>query len=116
MSDDIFDFSGLDTSSVKKNSQEEIEIFVKDLFDEMENMSNDQIIKNKDYSLLFEDYLSMFHRTVDDDYTDIVPINFTISDDIDRKIDILKDCLNQAILIKDSSLYMEMMSGFVVRK
>lgn len=112
MVDEEFDFSGLDTTPKKKDFQKEIEIYVKDLFDEMDNMSDEQVIKKRDCSLLLEEYLSMFHRTVEDDYTDIVPAKFTLSEDIDKKIEILKDCLNQAIQIKDSSVYIEMLAGY----
>ena len=116
MSDDIFDFSGVGGPTKEKDKQQEIENYVKELFDEMENMSDDQIMKKRDCSLLLEEYLSMFHKTVDDDYTDVVPMNFTLSDDVDKKIEILKDCLNQAIQIKDSSIYPEILEGYHVQK
>ena len=117
MSDDIFDFSDeMFQNKPKKDSKKEIEDFVKDLFDEMDNMSDEDIKNKRDYALLLEEYLSMFHKTVEDDYSDIVPISFSISDDIDKQIEILKDCINQAIPIEKSSLYPSLFDGYVIEE
>ena len=89
----------------KKSFKEELTEYTASLFQELEDMTDEQLQKKLLFTELLKDYLSFYGRTVQDDYSDLVPMDFTISDSIDRKMDILKDCIQNKIHIDESMLY-----------
>ena len=111
MDDELFDFSDV-TPISKKDADIELKKYVEDLFSDIDNQSMELIQKKKVFNDLLLRYLRPFHLTLEDDYSLYVPDDFMISDDYDKKIKILEDCLSNSTSIEDSSLYPEIQEGF----
>ena len=112
MNQDIIDFDGI-VPLQKKKYEEQLSNYVDQLFSDIEDISEDEIHKKTEYSNLLEKYLYLFRRTMEDDNSDIIPVEFSISDMIDKKIEILNDCINNGTLIRESSYYPQIVEGTI---
>lgn len=65
--------------------------FIQSMLDEEKNESREVTQKKMIYSGLLSEYLRRYGRSVDEDYSDLVLSEFQISDDFDKKIQILND-------------------------
>ena len=73
--------------------------------------SLDVFSKKAEYTSLLTDYLAKRHVDIMDDYNDLVPREFQISDDYDSKNKILKDALEKGISLEQSEFYPDIQEG-----
>ena len=96
--------------------EEELDDFIKSMIEEEQKMTDDELLKRANYTGLFSEYLRRYHKTVDDDYSNIIPASFELSDDYEKKIQILDDALSKEIAIQESSYYPSLLEGVVVEE
>ena len=71
----------------------------------------EQAKKENEYTNLLLQYAKMNDAVTEEEYDEIVPIQFIISKMIDEKIEILKECIEKKILIIDSISYIKIQEG-----
>ena len=59
---------------------------------------------------LMIDYLRKLGKSLEEDYSDVIPISFELLSN-DSKISVLKDCLNNQIVIEKSKVYNSLIEG-----
>jgi hypothetical protein len=75
------------------------------------NKSPEELESRKEYTSLFTQYLSRNNLDITDDYSSVVPHYFENSDDLNTKIQALKDCLEHNIDIEQSRYYIDLLEG-----
>lgn len=111
----MFNNSDLDIEnnlSSKTSPREELSDYVDSIVQGLLNENDEVLQKKMKYSELLTEYLSRYGRTTEDDYSDLVLRDFEISDDIDKKIEILKDALAKGITLEESQHYPEIQEGY----
>ena len=94
-----------------RDNYDNIDNFIRKMLDRLENETPEQMLKKMEYSSLLSEYLGRLGREVDENYSDIIPIEFEISDAVDLKIKILKDALDKQIPIEKSEFYTFILEG-----
>ena len=89
----------------------DINNFIQAMLDEEERQTPELIAKRMTYSQLFNQYLQKHGIDPEDDTSDAIPFDFTVSSDYDKKIQILQDALEQDILLEKSSYYPDLLEG-----
>ena len=71
----------------------------------------EELSKKQEYTSLFTQYLSRNNKDIMDDYSDVIPPEFEISDNLDSKINALKDCLEHNTDLEQSKYYIDLLEG-----
>ena len=85
--------------------------FIQAMLDEEERETPELIAKKMTYSQLLRQYMQKHGIDPEDDTVDMIPFDFTVSSDLDKKIQILQDALEQDILLEKSSYYPDILEG-----
>ena len=88
-----------------------IDDIVSKIIDDTEkSLTSENIEERKHLNILMIDYLRRIGRTPEEDYSDVIPISFELLGD-NAKISVLKDCLDNQIVIEKSSVYNSLIEG-----
>jgi len=85
--------------------------YAKELINKSLNVSTEELLEKRELYALLNKYLEQNGKTKDEDYTDVVPKDFIISDDIETKKEVLKDAINNNNLIKETETYLDIIEG-----
>jgi len=100
-----------------KEYMDELNQYVKTLMDDLESEDMSTKLKKLTYSELLDEYLIKHGKDkMLDDYSDVVPVMFQISDDYDKKNKILEDAINNGILIENSTLFPDILEHVEIEK
>ncbi len=95
----------------KRDSDQILDDYVQKLIDELLNQTPEQMLIKMEYASLLSEYLRRFGREMDEDYSDIIPLEFEIFDGVDLKNKILRDALDKQISIEKSEYYLDILEG-----
>ena len=88
-----------------KEFNNNINNFVGKMIDDTEKKFNSGNIEEQfELTNLIMDYLRRLGRSLDQDYSDVIPLSFELLYDR-SKIKVLKDCLNKGLVIEKSKVY-----------
>lgn len=107
------EISGSVNTTTSKTTKEELDDFIQSIIDEQLGVDDETLQKKIVYSDLLTSYLARFGRTTEDDFSDLVLSEFQISDDFDKKIQILQDAIDNSIRIEESTYYPEIQERYV---
>lgn len=94
-----------------KEFNDNINNFVGKMIEETEKELNSENIGSKVYlNSLLVDYLRRLGRSIEEDYSDVIPVSFELLSN-ESKIEVLNDCLNNQIVIEKSSVYTSLLEG-----
>jgi len=79
--------------------------FIQMLIEGEENVTPEMAQKKMELSSLEAEFLRRNGREVDEDNTDIIPFDYSISDDVDTKIQIVRDALEKQIPLQKSTYF-----------
>lgn len=89
----------------KLNTKSSVDEFTLMLMDEEDSKGSSDIMNDMRLSSLMKKYLEIFGLNVNDDYRDVVPIDFELATDSDYKCRILEEAISKRVRIEETSLY-----------
>ena len=92
-------------------NQEKYQKLANQLLDRIEKMTPEDFEQKQVYSEKLSQYLEMYGRSLEEDYNEIVPVDFEISDDTATKIKVLEDCIKNHKGIEQSPFYLDLIEG-----
>lgn len=96
-----------------KEYNDELDDIIGKILDENENkLASEEIGDRIHCSNLLVDYLRKMGKSLEEDYSDVVPFTFELLD-VDTKIRILEECLEKKISIEKSKIYNFCLEGNV---
>ena len=96
-----------------KEFNDELDDIIGKILDENENkLASEDIGDRIHCSNLLVDYLRKMGRSLEEDYSDVVPFTFELLE-VDTKIRILEECLEKKISIEKSNIYNFCLEGNV---
>ena len=96
-----------------KDFNDELDDIIGKILDENENKLASEEIGDRIYcSNLLVDYLRKMGKSLEEDYSDVVPFTFELLE-VDTKIRILEECLEKKISIEKSKIYNFCLEGNV---
>ena len=94
-----------------KEFNDNINNFVGKMIEENEKSLSSENLDSKIYlNTLLIDYLRKLGRSIEEDYSDVIPVSFELLSN-ESKIEVLNDCLNNQIVIEKSSVYTSLLEG-----
>ena len=115
--DDIFGNKKTKSSTnnnYNNNFESKLRAFTRRILDEEFSKSAETRQKEMFYFGLMNKYLARYGKSVYDDYSDIVKIDFEVFDNLDKKIQILQDALENGILLEDSKFYVDILERVII--
>ena len=99
-----------------KEFNDNINNFVGKMIEETEKELNSENIGSKVYlNSLLVDYLRRLGRSIEEDYSDVIPMSFELLSN-ESKIEVLNDCINNQIVIEKSKVYTSLLEGDLEEK
>lgn len=96
-----------------KEFNDELDDIIGKILDENENkLASEDIGDRIHCSNLLVDYLRKMGKSLEEDYSDVVPFTFELLE-VDTKIRILEECLDKKICIEKSKIYNFCLEGNV---
>ena len=94
-----------------KEFNDNINNFVGKMIEENEKSLSSENLDSKIYlNTLLIDYLRKLGRSIEEDYSDVIPVSFELLSN-ESKIEVLNDCLNNQIVIEKSKVYTSLLEG-----
>ncbi len=89
--------------------------YAKELIDKSLNISTEELLEKRELYALLKAYVVKNNKNPEDDYSDIVPEAFDLSDDIKAKKEILKEAIENNKLINETTNYQSIIEGIKSR-
>ena len=89
--------------------------YAKELIEKSLNISNEELLEKRELYALLKAYVVKNNKNREEDYSDIVPEAFDLSDDIKAKKEILKEAIENNKLINETTNYHSIIEGIKSR-